>query len=84
MDDRQQSLFHPHALTIRWGRKPEGGREKQFYFSSEKEKNAKIRTLLKAKLKDYQVLYSYFKDSAESGSSSGTKGDGDSLVSRIS
>lgn len=62
VDDRQQTLFHPYAITVHWGNKPEGGRERQFYFSSEKEKNRKIRSILKDKLKSYQVLYSYFKD----------------------
>ncbi len=67
IDDRQQSLFHPHAITVRWGSKPDGGREKQYYFISETEKNRKIRSLLKVKLKEYEVLYSYFKDMQQKG-----------------
>jgi preprotein translocase subunit SecD len=62
LDDRQQSLFHPHALTVRWGTSIDGGRERQYYFKSAREKDQKIRSILKAKLKEYQVLYSYFRD----------------------
>ncbi len=68
IDDREESLFHPHAVTIRWGRSLENGRERHFYFSTMQEKNKKIRSILKDKLREYQVLYSYFKDR-----SSGTK-----------
>lgn len=63
VDDRQQSLFHPFAITVRWGSTPDGGRERHYYFETEMEKNKKIRSILKERLKQYQVLYSYFRDS---------------------
>jgi hypothetical protein len=62
LDDRQSHLFSKHALTARWGTTPSGSREKQFVFETEEAKQEKIRELLKKKLKDYQVLYSYFKE----------------------
>jgi|AVFP01.1.fsa_nt_gi hypothetical protein len=80
IDDRQQSLFHPHAITVHWGSTPEGGRERQYFFASEKEKNRKIRSILVEKLKNYDVLYSYFKDR---GASRG-EGGAEDLLSRIS
>jgi uncharacterized protein YwbE len=80
IDDRQQSLFHPHAITVHWGSSPDGGRERQYFFSSERDKNRKIRSILKEKLKTYDVLYSYFKDRT----GKATEGLPEDLVSRIS
>lgn len=65
LDDRQQSLFTPWTLNIGWGKAPDAPARKHYSFTSLEEKNKKIRMLMTRKLKDYQVLYSYFKDAAE-------------------
>lgn len=62
LDDRQQSLFAPCTLTVQWGTDLLNGAKRQFTFDSPTERDNKVREILRAKLKDYKVLYSYFKD----------------------
>lgn len=65
LDDRQPSLFSPWTLNVGWGKAPDASPRKHYSFDSLEEKNKKIRSLMGRKLKDYQVLYSYFKNAAE-------------------
>jgi len=68
LDDRQQTLFNPFALTVRWGASPDGGSSRTYTFDKLAARDQKIRRILKAKLRDWEVLYSYFRDqSPESG-----------------
>jgi len=62
LDDRQTQLFDQYTLSVRWGRNPDGGRQKHYVFDSLEAKNKKIRSLMLKKLKTHKVLYSWFKD----------------------
>lgn len=65
LDDRQGQLFDRYSLTVRWGRSPESGRQKNYVFATVAEKNAMIRRLMDKKLKTHKVLYSWFKEQQE-------------------
>ena len=48
-----------------WGRSPDAAPRKSYTFETVEAKDAKIRELMKRKLREYRVLYSYFKDAGE-------------------
>lgn len=64
--DRQGNLFSPHVLTCRWGLALNAGREKEYTFSSEQEKDKKVRELMKKRFRSqYKVLYGFSRKAEE-------------------
>ncbi len=60
--DRQGSLFTSYSLTVIWGRALDRGKEKVYAFENRAEIDAKIRDLIRQRIrKGYKVLYSYFR-----------------------
>ncbi len=63
LHDRQTGLFEAYTLTTMWGSSPDGGHEKVYSFSTEKELDEKLRKLVEKRLRGgYKVLYSYSRD----------------------
>ncbi|WP_052078406.1 hypothetical protein [Spirochaeta lutea] len=76
LDDRQQSLFGQHTITVSWGMDLFSGTQKQYSFDTLEERDKKIREIIKQKSRTYKVLYSYFKDKSKN--KTGTQGAGNS------
>jgi hypothetical protein len=60
MHDYQGSLFTKYSFTAQWGREFDRGRKKDYYFASRREKDRKLRQILRRRaLQGYRLFYSY-------------------------
>ncbi len=66
LHDRQGNLFSPYSLSILWGNAPGAGREREYVFTSGKDKERMIRTRIRKRLRSgYHHLYSFSRKPEE-------------------
>lgn len=63
--DRQGSLFNLYCVTALWGGSTQSGRERVYSFSTEEERDRKVKEICRNKIRaGYKVLYSFSRKPA--------------------